>query len=86
MSEGTLVRVCPVSPIQLGVSLVRYDRREIDAWLDTLPPRLLQLVNTREEAGSATGEEDPPIQESRTQTAVERARLRASKASRRRLN
>lgn len=85
MAEATLVRICPVPPIQLGVSLVRYDRVEVDAWLDTLPPRFL-LGSSGGSSGASTPEQVQLDDQTRTLSAVERARARAEKARSRKLN
>lgn len=37
-SVPSFVRVCPVKPIDLGNGLLRWDRLEIDEWIDSLRP------------------------------------------------
>lgn len=39
MSGSTLAKVCPVAPVDVGASLVRYSRAQIDEWVATLPAR-----------------------------------------------
>lgn len=77
MSEPTLRKICPVPPIALGAQLVRYNRTHIDAWIATLPPRLLHVVASGQDAPAAPPAPDIPV--SRSIDAVERARLRATR-------
>ncbi len=77
VSESTVVRICTVPPIQLGVSLLRYDRQAIDAWIDSLPPRLLHVVATSQDAAEPAADRPPEPAASRTLSAVDRARARA---------
>ncbi len=37
---GTLAKICPVQPLDLGVRLVRYNRCNIDRWLESVPARM----------------------------------------------
>ena len=39
MSGATLLKVCPVAPIDVGANMVRYSRPQIDEWVATLPAR-----------------------------------------------
>ena len=78
MSEPTLAKICPVRPVDLGAQLLRYNRLHIDAWVATLPPRLLQAVASgQDEAAPAAPVLDVPV--SRTSDAIERARQRAER-------
>jgi hypothetical protein len=36
--------VCPVPPTQLRNSMTRYDRRRLDAWLDSIAPDGPEIV------------------------------------------
>lgn len=47
--ERTLSKICPVAPLDLGANVVRYDRRQIDAWVERLPARGLKVVERHEE-------------------------------------
>jgi hypothetical protein len=40
LSESTLVRICPVAPLDLGANVLRYSRPQLDAWIAGIPPRL----------------------------------------------
>jgi len=39
MSWSTIIKVCPVAPVDVGANLVRYSRAQIDEWVSTLPAR-----------------------------------------------
>lgn len=39
MSEDTFSRICPVPPKDMGFRGLRWDRRKIDQWIDSLPDR-----------------------------------------------
>lgn len=39
MSWSTIIKVCPVAPIDVGANLIRYSRSQIDEWVSTLPVR-----------------------------------------------
>ena len=51
--QRTLTKICPVSPLDLGANVVRYDRRQIDAWVERLPPRGLVVERDEEPEASA---------------------------------
>lgn len=36
---ATLIKICPVRAVDLGANLLRYNRAQIDAWLNSLPAR-----------------------------------------------
>jgi hypothetical protein len=74
VSDETLLRICPVAPLELGVRLVRWNRRQIDEWLDALPARQSggwpsANENSADAASAATN----------PRTAIERARARAAR-------
>jgi len=77
--DATLRKVCPVAPLDLGANVVRYRRRDVDAWLDRLPERVLRrlLAGAQDSAQpeSAAAANDPP---DRPLSAVDRARARAA--------
>jgi hypothetical protein len=50
ISAGTLVRVCPIPPVDLGANVVRYNRLQIEAWANALPPRLREAQRASPEA------------------------------------
>ncbi len=79
ISAPTLGRICPVAPLDLGVHLLRYDRRQIDAWIAGLPPRLPRGDGTSQDAPPAP---DLDAAESRTDSAIERAAARAKEGTR----
>ncbi len=76
LSRSSIAKVCPVAPVDIGLSVVRFNRRQIDNWLSTLPPR---GAPARPGAENDAGDgELIPITDSRL-TALEKARLRAAK-------
>lgn len=76
LSWSSIAQVCPVAPVDLGISVVRYDRRKIDSWLSTLPPRgALTLSAAKNDAGD---DDIIPLMDGRL-AALEKARLRAAK-------
>ncbi len=82
VSGGTLVRVCPVRPLDLGANVVRYSREQVDAWLATLPPRMIRpdLPSDeveRQDARATEAANDGA--EDRTASALDRVRKRAAK-------
>lgn len=74
IGDATLRMICPVAPLDLGSSVLRYRKTEVDAWEATLPHRLPR---------PATGEQDaPPISPAandRPTSAIEKARARAAR-------
>lgn len=76
VSEATFRTICPISPVDLGVHLLRWRRDQLDAWIAALPARL---------RAAQVGAQDapPPVTdpaEERRLSSVERARARAGKA------
>ncbi len=74
----TITKVCPVRPLDMGASLVRYSRAQIDEWVATLPPRLMvsqQPANATAASPSARGLAD--VAETRVEAALDRVRARA---------
>lgn len=81
--ESTLIRICPVRPRDLGANVVRYDRRQIDAWVEGLPPRLMTprtaaLPSETQPSQDEAAPDPAQDQEDRAAAALERARARAS--------
>jgi len=88
-SAATFLRVCPVEPRDMGANIVRYDRLEIDAWVDRLPPRLTPRLRGRglpaegqggqgATADGAAGDDiDLSAAEDRPSGALDRVRARA---------
>lgn len=74
--EETLAKVCPVAPIDLGVRVLRWNRREIDAWLDRLPSRA-PVVHGANDNGDTARQFRDLTQNADGQTAILRARARA---------
>jgi hypothetical protein len=78
--EETLAKVCPVAPLELGVRVLRWNRREIDAWLDALPSRV-PVVHGANDNGD-TGRQPVDLAENAdARTAIMRARARAGAAA-----
>ena len=83
VSAETLVKVCPVAPVDLGANVVRYNRDHVDAWVAGLPPRLISLRKSEEGGQDARpADEVPDPGEERTLSAVERVRARATGGAR----
>ena len=64
MSWSTISKICTVAPLDVGASVIRYNRLQIDEWVASLPPKaiknatlaaptLLDLETEREERRSA---------------------------------
>lgn len=54
MDPRTVDKICPISPVKLGAGILRWPRLQIDAWVATLPPLLLDdrsPINTVVPAG-----------------------------------
>jgi hypothetical protein len=76
MSMSTLLKVCPVAPVDLGAGIVRYRRDDLDAWIKTLLPRLPKYAKAAQD-----GVENPdPTADERRATSLERARQRVRKS------
>lgn len=39
VSWATLLKICPVPPVDIGANLVRFSRAQIDEWLSSLPAK-----------------------------------------------
>lgn len=79
--EATLLKVCPVAPVDLGANVVRYARVQIDAWLATLPPRAprnLRGLDGRDQDAPPTPAAIVEDEGGQGLTAAERAVRRAS--------
>lgn len=78
VSAATITRICPVRPLDMGASLVRYSRAQIDEWVATLPPRLMVAHGASEAATvGPTGSLPEEVAESRPESALDRVRARA---------
>ena len=83
VSEATLIKICPVTPRDLGANVVRYSRLDVDAWIESLPPRLVGSKKRRlPEPGSESQDKlaadtDAAIDLDRPTNALERVRGRA---------
>lgn len=75
ISTRTLLKVCPVAPLDLGANVILYDRRRVDAWIATLPLRLPRTGADEQDAPPEAA--DPLTANDRPASAVERARRRA---------
>ena len=82
--EATLIRICPVRPRDLGANVVRYDRRQIDAWVEGLPPRLMdqrsRALPTEASASQDAPPPSPAADEIEDRAAASLARVRARAA------
>jgi hypothetical protein len=86
ISESAFARICPVAPLDLGMNVIRYNRRQLDAWIDGLPPRLRreQLASQDEIARLAEGAHQDAAAaaaEERRNAALARVERRAEQAS-----
>jgi hypothetical protein len=75
MSVSTLLKVCPVAPVDLGAGIVRYRRDDLDVWIRTLPLRLPRVAR----AAPYTADGDAAYlstADERRALALERARRR----------
>lgn len=85
LSWGTLSKVLPVAPLDLGANVLRYSRPQIDAWAAGLPPRLpkglqhdLKASHDEEACDRVAVSDDLEAEPaSRPAAALERARQRA---------
>lgn len=85
ISEGTLMKVCPVRPLDLGANVVRYSREQVDAWVATLPPRMIRCALSSEKLerlNESAAETANDCGEVRTVSALDRVRARARKGQR----
>lgn len=89
LSWGTLSKILPVAPLDLGANVLRYSRPQIDTWAASLPPRLPKALqhdlkaSHDEAAFERVAASDFLADEisSRPAAAVERARQRALRFS-----
>lgn len=79
MSADSMSRVCPVPPVALGVKLLRWRRKDIDAWVEGLPSRLLRGGRATTDIDETAPQPFKLAGEDRRRTAVERANQRALK-------
>ena len=75
ISAETLIRICPVPALELGVKLWRWRRSDIDDWAAGLPSR--QQGSRATGVTRKDGQSEAAADERRAQ-ALERARLRTS--------
>lgn len=76
VSPATLTKICPVRPLDLGASLIRYSRDQIDEWVATLPPRLM-VAHRTDDALSGMAAGNLGEAETRAESALDRVRARA---------
>lgn len=76
MSEETLSKVCPVSPVDLGANLLRYPRQQVDAWIADLQPRVGGFRRLPHQPVDLP-EEPPIVANDHAERALERVRSRA---------
>ncbi|MNE23374.1 hypothetical protein D3C80_1166260 [compost metagenome] len=80
MSKETLLKVCPVPPVDLGANLLRYQREAVDVWVASLP---LRASGLRKEPRRV--QVDPPVTaeaaNDRATSALERARARSRRTA-----
>lgn len=78
IAEKTFLKICPVAPVDMGASIIRYRRYELEAWEASLGHRLPRRPASVEDAAPA---EPPPAANDRPLSPVQRARARASRKS-----
>jgi hypothetical protein len=80
INARTVRKICPVHPLDLGANKVRYHRLQIDAWADTLKPR---LPKTQQPVNDDAPEVDdgPITPEDNRMTALERVQARMAKGA-----
>jgi len=42
MSWSTISKICTVAPLDVGASMIRYNRLQIDEWVASLPPKAIK--------------------------------------------
>lgn len=72
VSWSTLRSVLTVSPVDLGVNVIRYRRDQIDEWVRSRPPRFGKVPQVPEAAAFEASAPDTRLR------ALERARERAN--------
>jgi hypothetical protein len=74
LSWSTISKICTVAPIDVGVSVVRYSRVQIDEWVAGLPSK-----PTKRAAAGRASLPDPEFESSeRRASALERVRARTT--------
>ena len=73
--EKTRAKICPVAPLNMGANILLYNKRKVDAWIDTIPLRLPHARNDQQ--GAVPDDAEPLAANDRPASAVERARRRA---------
>lgn len=81
ISAETLAGILTVSPVDLGVNLLRYRKDDIDRWIEALPARLTPRLQGADGEGKDAAPVDVEAPTDRPQSAVERARRRAEAAT-----
>lgn len=79
MSADSMSRVCPVAPVDMGVKLLRWRRKDIDASVEGLPSRLLRGGRATTEIDEASPQPFKLAGEERRNGALARASQRALK-------
>lgn len=74
MDERTLVKILPVQPLDIGANLLRYHRPQIDAWVNTLGPRLPKTKSEHNHKGRTDTETNTPAPEPDTIVDMEESR------------
>lgn len=76
ISEETFRRICPIPPVDLGNSLLRWNRAQLDTWVAGLPARLRR----EQERGQDAPPQPVPVTEpadERRLSSIQRAKARA---------
>ncbi|QIH72659.1 hypothetical protein GYM46_06665 [Brevundimonas mediterranea] len=42
LSWSTISKICTVAPVDVGASVIRYNRLQIDEWVASLPPKAIK--------------------------------------------
>ncbi len=81
MSPDTFKKTCPVPPLLLAVSIRRWRRSDIDAWIAGLPVRLARSADNDSDARISPIAASQIAGEERRFIALERVKHRASRKS-----
>lgn len=75
LSPVTFRKICPVPAIALGVAVTRWNRNQIDEWVNSLPPKN-SAVRRAEPVPARRYDAAKEAAEARRSTAVEKIRER----------
>lgn len=78
LGDATLKAICPVAPVDLGNSVIRYRRSDVDRWIESLPLRQLRRASDDGQDAPAA-QPEPAAANDRASAAVARAAARAQR-------